>query len=443
MLKDIGATGLCSFVLAVAGAILYAASAVAAPHVPADDSVVLERLPERGDPGLRELKRMRAALAASPGNLEVATLVARRAIDASRTTGDPRFLGQAQAALSPWWAQLEAPPTVVLLRATIRQSQHDFDRALADLDRLLTANPRAAQARLTRATVLTVVGRFAEAQSDCRQLATLTSPLVIAGCMAAPGSLSGEAELAYARLMQGLDQPGADPGMLEWAQTLAAEIAQRRGDDVAAERHFAAALALDASDAYLKAPTPIFFSMPIVCAKHWRWWRPKRTTIPCSFAAFSPNNACPISAKRSRSNRDEMGGAIRRSAPRGDSLHRREEARFRLEAEGDGRGALLLARENWKVQREPADLRILVDAARATNDTATLRLASDWIAQTHLDDKAVVAALATTDDPRADDGFRVAVRCRRGRAQAQRCIPDGAARWRGAQGSMGHRACVI
>ena len=97
---------------------VYAASTAAAPYVPADDGVVLERLPERGDPGLRELKRMRATLAADPRNLDVATSVARRAIDAARATGDPRFLGQAQAALSPWWTLPEAPPVVVEMRSS-------------------------------------------------------------------------------------------------------------------------------------------------------------------------------------------------------------------------------------------------------------------------------------------------------------------------------------
>jgi hypothetical protein len=53
---------------------------------------------------------------------------------------------------------------------------------------------------------------------------------------------------------------------------------------------------------------------------------------------------------------------------RGDSLHRREEARFRLAIENDATGALALARANWNVQREPADLRVLVEAARAAGE---------------------------------------------------------------------------
>jgi tetratricopeptide (TPR) repeat protein len=396
LVKGIAAMGSAAFGMAIIVLTVYVAGASAAPYVPTDDAVVLERLPERGDPGLRELKRMRAALTATPRDLDAATLVARRAIDASRATGDPRFLGQAQAALSQWWTLPEAPPSVVLLRATIRQSQHDFDGALADLDRLLRANPRAAQARLTRATVLTVVGRFVEAQSDCRQLAAVTTPLVAAGCMAPPTSLSGEAELAYTSLLQALDRPGTDVGAIEWALTLAAEIAQRRGDTVAAEQHFAAALALDPSDAYLKGAYADFLLdsdrprevLPLVASDI------KNDAL--LLRLLLAEQRVPDQRDAFAAHRAEMAARFDAARRRGDSLHRREEARFRLAVEGDSRGALTLARDNWNVQREPADLRILVDAARAANDAPTLRLATDWIAKTRLEDKAVVAALAGT-----------------------------------------------
>ena len=373
---------------------LGAGSACAKPYLPADDAVVLERLPEKGDPALRDLKRMRAVLAATPNNLDVAAAVARRAIEASRATGDPRFLGQAQAALAPWWMASDAPAVVVLLRATIRQSQHDFDGALADLDRLLKGNPRAAQARLTRATVLTVVGRYAEAQADCNALASLAPPLVVAGCLAPPTSLSGDADRAYAELLRVLARPGTDAGTIEWALTLAAEIALRRGDAVAAEQHFRAALALDPNDAYLKGAYADF----LLDAK-----RP-REVLPLVgddikndallLRRVLAEQQLPDQRDTFAAHRSDMAARFDAARRRGDSLHRREEARFRLTVEGDAAGALALARANWNVQREPADLRILIDAARAAGDAAALRIAADWIAKTRLDDKTVTGALA-------------------------------------------------
>ena len=53
---------------------------------------------------------------------------------------------------------------------------------------------------------------------------------------------------------------------------------------------------------------------------------------------------------------------------RGDSVHRREEARFMLYLLKRPAGALKLAQLNWQVQKEPADARILLEAAQAAGE---------------------------------------------------------------------------
>src|SRR4029077_12290651 len=116
------------------------------------------------DPAARELRQLRARLSANPANLAVASQFARQCIERSRTEADPRYLGRAQAALAPWWNATNAPADALVLRATIRQNQHDFTNALADLELALQKSPRNAQAWLTRATVLTVLGDFPAAR---------------------------------------------------------------------------------------------------------------------------------------------------------------------------------------------------------------------------------------------------------------------------------------
>ena len=85
----------------------------------------------------------------------------------SRREGDPRYLGYAQAALTPWWKDPDAPTAVLVTRATILQSNHEFPRALADLDKAIAREPDNARAILVRATVLTVQGKYDEALADC------------------------------------------------------------------------------------------------------------------------------------------------------------------------------------------------------------------------------------------------------------------------------------
>jgi predicted Zn-dependent protease len=368
--------------------------AAAIPFLPRADDVVLERLPERTDPSLKRLRTARAALAADPRNLALATALARNAIEASRENGDPRYLGLAQAALAPWWNDVAPPAAARVLRATIRQSQHDFDGALADLDALLRERPGDGQALLTRSTVLSVRGRYAEALRDCAMLAGRTSPLVVAACRAAPASLGGDADVAYRALAASLARPGDDAGVRSWALTLAAEVAARRGDDPAAERHFRAALALDSRDAYLKA-----------AYADWLLDAGRPADALALVGEDTRNDALllrialaeqrlPAKAADFAAHRDELAARFEAARRRGDSLHRREEARFRLTLAGDAAGALALARANWDVQREPADRRILVEAGKAAGDPSIPAAMTAWERSVR-----VVDAVASTTAP--------------------------------------------
>jgi Tfp pilus assembly protein PilF len=374
-------------------AVLAIGAAAARPFVPDGDAVVLERLPEKSDPALAELRRMRAMLLASPRDLDAALPVARRALEAARTYGDPRFLGQAQAALGPWWKAGDVPPAALLLRATLKQSQHDFAGSLADLDRLLDLHPTMAQARLTRATVSSVVGRYQDARRDCAALAGLATPLAIAGCDAVPASLSGHADTAYRALDAALADPRASESVREWAQTLAAEIAERRGDPGAAERHFRAALALDPRDAYLKGAYADFLLDRDRAAEVIALLRDDTKNDALLLRLALAERRLPDHREALAAHRADLAQRFDAARRRGDSMHRREEARFRLVLESDARAALALARDNWAVQREPADLRILVEAARATGDQGAMKLATDWIAANGLQSATIVALL--------------------------------------------------
>jgi len=379
-------------------ALLTAAPAFAKPYLPADDAIVLERLPEKTDPSLRDVKRLRAALDRSPGDLNLASRLARRAIEAARETGDPRFLGQAQAALTPWWTDPDPPAPALLLRATLKQSTHDFNGALADLERLLARNPNDGQALLTRATVLTVQGRYSEARTDCARVAKLTVPLVAIACDAGPASVSGEAEPAYRALTAALATPALarnSADLAEWASTLAGEIAQRRGDAIAAEAHFRAALALDPRDPYLLGAYADFLlerDRPAEVVPLLKDY-PRNDSLLLRLALAEAR--LPEAREVFETHRAELKDRFDAARRRGDSLHRREEARYTLELAGDSAAALRLAQDNWKVQRESADLRILVAAAKAAGDAAALREATGWVRNNHLEDATLAALLAT------------------------------------------------
>ena len=67
------------------------------------------------------------------------------------------------------------------------------------------------------------------------------------------------------------------------------------------------------------------------------------------------------------------------AALRGERLHMGEEARFLLDLKGDARGALAVAAENWKSQREPRDALVLLEAAVAARDPKTAAPVLKWL----------------------------------------------------------------
>ena len=350
----------------LAGAVLFwgwaflAAPALAAPAVPSSDDVVLERLPESRDASIATLKKMRSLVRAAPQDLRVATLYARRAVDAARATGDPRYLGQAQAALQPWWSADDAPSPALLLRATIKQSLHDFDGALADLDRLLARSPADAQARLVRATVRGVVGRADEARADCDRLDGAAPALVVAACRASVDPSTWRSlDAAIAA------DTASQAGVRTWALTIAGEIAARRGDAAAAEARFREALALDPADAYLAGAYADFLIDAGRHADAARLLDTRTRHDALLLRLVIAERHLPERRDRYAADRAELAARFDATRRRGDTVHRREEARYALEVEDDAARALALARANFAVQKEPADARILADATRA------------------------------------------------------------------------------
>ena len=52
----------------------------------------------------------------------------------------------------------------------------------------------------------------------------------------------------------------------------------------------------------------------------------------------------------------------------------------------DAKTALSLARKNWAVQREPADIRIYLEAAVAARDAVAAKPVVDWVTQHGIED---------------------------------------------------------
>jgi len=371
------------------------APAAAEPFLPTDDAQVLERLPFRpGDPVMRELGTLRAQLARQPDNLPVAVALARRYIELGRVTGDPRHAGYAQAALGSWWELAQPPRDVLVLRATLRQRVHDFDAALADLALAIERNPRDAQARLTRATVLQVRGELPAARRDCEALQGLTQELVSLACAMGVDAANGRLRESYRALRLALDtHPEGTAEIRVWLLTALAEMAVRAGLTREADAHFKDALAADSGDQYLLAAYADFLldrRRPGEAAELVRG-HTRADGLLLRYALALAALGSPEAAQRVA----ELTARFDASRMRGDRVHLREEARFELHLRHDPSKALQLAKENWAVQKEPADARILLEAAIAAGDRESTREVRQWLTRSRLEDAQLSRLLAS------------------------------------------------
>jgi len=379
--------------LAALAAMASAPLARATPFVPTDDGDVLERLPVSPlDPSARRLQALRGELAQQPNDVDLAVRLARLYIAQGRALADPRYYGYAQGALAPWWSAAEPPPPVLVLRATIRQHDHDFPSALQDLSRALRADPSDPQAWLTQATVLQVQGDYDGAAQSCMQVLQLANPLVAITCLSGVDSLRGAAQQSYDRLRRAFAQQAADPPARLWALTTLAEITARSGQAEVAAGHFEEALALGQRDDYLMAAYADFLldQRRPAAVRDLLGDATRADALLLRLALAEQALASPELDAHLRM----LGDRFAAGRLRGDTVHRREEARAALWLRGDARTALQLARDNWGVQREPADARILLESALAAGDRSAAAPVLDFVARTGLQDVALAALAA-------------------------------------------------
>jgi tetratricopeptide (TPR) repeat protein len=369
----------------------------AAPFTPANDSDIVERLPlSATDPSARRLQSLRKQLEAKPDDVALRLEIARRYFDLSMAQGDPRYVGYASAALSP----LDKSPPVAnagywQIKGMLQQYSHNFDGALASLDKASLADPKSPDAMAWRAAIQMVQANYAKAQAECDALKPLTTPLFATGCAQYVRASTGELQSAFDTLNAAVKaEPSAAPELLLWELTRLAEMAIRlkRFDD--AEAYFQRALKLGVTDQFLLGAYADFLLLqkkPEAVIKLLAdWERSDILLLRLALAAQLPSDATHKRAK-------EWAPALRErfieAAKRGDRLHEQEAARFELDIENNPKKALALAVNNYKLQKEARDAEVLLRTALAAKDVAAAEPALAWLKQSKYED-AHLAELA-------------------------------------------------
>lgn len=368
--------------------LLLSANVNAAPYIPDSPNQVLEKLPKTINSSSTTFNRLRSELSSNPNNIALATKLAQLYIEQSRAEGDPRYLGYAQAALTPWWKLANPPIEVLVLRATLLQSTHHFDQSLIDLGAVLKLDNTNIQAWITRATILQVQGNYAEALQSCEQLKTLAPPLITLTCISNVQNLSGQAVQSYQVLKTAYTQnTDNNLGIQVWVLTLLAEMANRQGDYIAAENYFTAVIKLENPDSYLLGAYADFLLDQKRPQQVIKLLKTKTRADPlllryAEALNMSHSNEAPAQIQM-------LKQTFAAATLRGDTVHQREQSRFELRLMHNPKRALELAKKNWQIQREPADARTYLEAAIAMKDKSAIVTITDWVSLNQLQDAAL------------------------------------------------------
>lgn len=377
--------------IALALCALTAAAAIAAPYRPGDDNTVLERVPERSD--LERLAPLRAAVAARPGDLTAALALATGYIEIGRRNSDPRFVAYAQATLLPWLALPRVPEPVLVLQATALQYLHRFDEALGVLDRALALAPLDGQAWLTRASLLELRGDYPQARRACARLMRSADEFTALTCLKGVDGRNGRLAASYAAVHSADLDPRLPAALRAWRLAVAAEMAERLGEDQAAEADLTAALRAAGDDPYLKATYADLLL---------RLDRPQEVIallkgseaqdpLLLRLAIAGRRAGSPEAARWAQAYAQRLSAAERDH----DYSHQREQAMYLLEVRGDARAALKAATSNWALQREPTDVRVYARAALQAHSDADRAAIAAWLAASHYEDRTLPALPAS------------------------------------------------
>jgi thioredoxin-like negative regulator of GroEL len=384
------------------------------------DYVVLKVPASASSDPIAQLERRHAG---EPGNEALAAELAQLYLGRARAEREPRYFARAEALVRPWASREDegAPEArgarsglhgaTLRVQADILQNRHDFQGAMKLLDRAIALDPRDAAARLMRASVKLVNGRGADARADCAAVLaageSTAGTICLAQVIGATGGLARaealletvmsrdnveastrlDARAGVARVAAQLGTPAAlaaSDSVRAWALWLLADFADRAGDAPAAETQLRAALqAAPQNEGIRSALSDLLLDRGA--------YREALALVdlPAPSIGLLARRARAQQALRDpalKDTRSQIDDLITLATRRGDPPHLREEALVALDVDHDPARALTLARANFETQRETIDLRILLRAAKACGDGATLSALTKWIHETGYED---------------------------------------------------------
>ena len=194
-------------------------------------------------------------------------------------------------------------------------------------------------------------------------------------------------------MITSLQSQGLPEAVRAWRYSELGEMAERLGRDVEAEHWFIEGLRYAHEDLYIRAAYADLLlrqgrdSEALRLLSDYRSMEPMLLRVAIAEKHTGASQAAGTDAL--------LSNAFTVEAQRGDAVHRREQARFLLDIEQQPAQALLAAEENWRVQREPDDVLILLRSAAAAHRPDRAAAVLEFLRQAQLEDARIKPYLET------------------------------------------------
>ena len=361
----------CIRLLLVSGVALINGSVYAAVYQPKSDSEIVDTLPKGS---LTFQQRMPMQTNSKPSLSDV-TARANTLISQAYISGDPRNVGQAEALIAPYAANQS--PELRLLRANIYQSNHRFDQARTELEKILQQIPHQSDSLFMLANINLVQGRFDTARDQCDQLQDASLLVLKMICVAQVDSMTGKLPASAQTISQLLQlNAGLTADQQRWLHLIAADMALRLND---------ADLAKVVFEVMDRQSAPALTARTDWLLAHGQW-----TSVKNMLSHSTDNDSLLLRLIISENKLNDplakqhaqlLAQRIAIWRQRGESAHQREQAQFAY-VMGQYDKALKLARSNWQQQRETADVVIYTHAALRTKSYPDIKIINAWITET-------------------------------------------------------------
>lgn len=363
---------------------------IAEPYIPENNDMVLDYLPETLTILSNTTKSLERRLARKKSNGKQWGKLIKEYLSEAKASGDMRYVSYAQNHLKTWLQQAPLSEKARLLDVQIKQYNHEFNDAVIQLKALLIDYPENNEAWSLLANIQLLTGNYQDARSSCKQLSRTSSLVDMIICQSNIMIRTGELNKANKMLdvlVSAIEKIPAQKRL--WLYTSLAEIKIQQGNNQHAGLYIEKAMKLlkenNKGNTYLLKMAVDLLIQEGDLKKAFELVQIEKSdsALLIRSTLLARELGKDVIFKRNKIALTQIFEIEKR---RGINRHLREHALFTLHILDNSVEALKLAKQNWMMQKEPEDARILMKSALLSGDSAQLQWVKKSINKTGMVD---------------------------------------------------------